>query len=217
MKAIVIYEPGGPEKLLFQEVPTPKVKPGWSLVQVKGFGINHSEIFTRKGLSPSVTFPRILGIECVGVIAGTTDPKRLPVGQKVISIMGEMGRAFDGGSFHGFSSCCFRCGLVTRVPSAVLDSFTAFRPVKNCKTGLAFFCEMEYNNSIDKRFVLGRMARGVALILFEPKHRKGAILHCHNVSAFPNSCFRTSNIPLRKKLLTDSSQVWYNSIRNGTG
>ena len=97
MKAIVIYEPGGPEKLLFQEVPTPKVSPGWSLVQVKGFGINHSEIFTRKGLSPTVTCPRILGIECVGVIAGTTDPKRLPVGQKVISIMGEMGRAFDGG------------------------------------------------------------------------------------------------------------------------
>ena len=85
MKAIVIYEPGGPEKLLFQEVPTPKVRPGWSLVQVKGFGINHSEIFTRKGLS------------CVGLIAETTDPKRLPVGMKVISIMGEMGRAFDGG------------------------------------------------------------------------------------------------------------------------
>ena len=97
MKAIVIYEPGGAEKLIYQDVPTPKVKPGWSLVQVKGFGINHSEIFTRKGLSPSVTFPRILGIECVGVIADTTDPERLPVGQKVISIMGEIGRAFDGG------------------------------------------------------------------------------------------------------------------------
>lgn len=97
MKAIVIYEPGGPEKLVYQEVPTPTVKPGWSLVQVKGFGINHSEIFTRNGLSPSVTFPRILGIECVGVIAETTNPQRLPVGQTVLSIMGEMGRAFDGG------------------------------------------------------------------------------------------------------------------------
>lgn len=97
MKAIVIYEPGGPEKLIYQEVPTPVVKEGWSLVQVKGFGINHSEIFTRNGLSPSVTFPRILGIECVGIIAESTDPERLPVGQKVISIMGEMGRAFDGG------------------------------------------------------------------------------------------------------------------------
>lgn len=96
MKAVIIREPGGPEKLIYTDVPTPEVKPGWSLVKVKGFGINHSEIFTRKGLSPTVKFPRILGIECVGIIADTTDPKRLPVGQKVVSIMGEMGRAFDG-------------------------------------------------------------------------------------------------------------------------
>ena len=91
-----MYEPGGPEKLICQDVPTPAVKAGWSLIQVKGFGINHSEIFTRNGLSPTVSFPRILGIECVGIVADTTDPQRLPVGQKVISIMGEMGRAFDG-------------------------------------------------------------------------------------------------------------------------
>ena len=97
MKAIVIHEPGGPEKLCYEEVPTPVIREGWSLVRVRGFGINHSEIFTRKGLSPGVSFPRILGIECVGEIAETTDSVRLPVGQKVISIMGEMGRAFDGG------------------------------------------------------------------------------------------------------------------------
>ena len=97
LKAIVIYEAGGPEKLLYEEVPTPKVKEGWSLVRVQGFGINHSEIFTRKGQSPTVKFPRILGIECAGVIEETTDEKRLPVGTQVISIMGEMGRDFDGG------------------------------------------------------------------------------------------------------------------------
>ncbi|QNQ82731.1 zinc-binding alcohol dehydrogenase family protein [Lactobacillus sp. PV012] len=96
MKAVVIKEAGGPEKLIYQDVPKPDLKPGWSLVKIKGFGINHSEIFTRKGLSPTVKFPRILGIECVGIIAETTDPKRLPVGQKVISLMGEMGRDFDG-------------------------------------------------------------------------------------------------------------------------
>lgn len=96
MKAVVVNEPGGPEKLIYITVPTPTVKPGWSLVKVKGFGVNHSEIFTRQGLSPSVKFPRILGIECVGVIAESTDPARLPVGQRVVSIMGEMGRAFDG-------------------------------------------------------------------------------------------------------------------------
>lgn len=96
MKAVIIKEAGGPEKLIYEDVPTPEVKEGWSLVKVRGFGINHSEIFTRKGLSPSVKFPRILGIECVGIISETTDEEKLPVGQKVISIMGEMGRAFDG-------------------------------------------------------------------------------------------------------------------------
>ena len=72
MKAIVIYEAGGPEKLLLEERPIPELQEGWTLVKVRGFGINHSEIFTREGLSPSVTFPRILGIECVGQVAETT-------------------------------------------------------------------------------------------------------------------------------------------------
>ena len=97
MKAVVIFEPGGPEKLIYTDWPTPETRPGWSLVKVKGLGVNHSEIFTRQGLSPSVRFPRVLGIECVGIVSDTTDPDRLPVGRKVISLMGEMGRAFDGG------------------------------------------------------------------------------------------------------------------------
>lgn len=66
------------------------------MVKIQGFGINHSEIFTRQGLSLSVQFPRVLGIECVGLVEETTRPD-LKIGQQIISIMGEMGRAFDGG------------------------------------------------------------------------------------------------------------------------
>lgn len=95
MNAVVLHEAGGPEKLILEERPIPQVKDGWSLVKIKGFGINHSEIFTRKGLSPSVQFPRILGIECVGEVVETTS-NMFSVGQKVVSIMGEMGRDFDG-------------------------------------------------------------------------------------------------------------------------
>ncbi|MGT2754984.1 zinc-binding dehydrogenase [Streptococcus ovis] len=95
MQAAVIYEAGGPEQLFVENRPIPQVKEGWSLVKVKGFGINHSEIFTRKGLSPSVQFPRILGIECVGEVVETTS-NMFSVGQKVVSIMGEMSRDFDG-------------------------------------------------------------------------------------------------------------------------
>ena len=97
MKAVVVYKPGGPEQLVYTDVPRPALKAGWSLVRVRAFGVNHSEIFTRQGLSPSVSFPRILGIECVGTVEETTDAVRLPAGQHVVSLMGEMGRAFDGG------------------------------------------------------------------------------------------------------------------------
>lgn len=66
------------------------------MVKVKGFGINHSEVYTRLGESPTVKFPRILGIECVGEVAETT-ADNLTVGQTVVSMMGGMGRDFDGG------------------------------------------------------------------------------------------------------------------------
>ena len=95
MKAVKIYQAGGPKQLIYQDVSTPDIKDGWSLVKIKGFGINHSEIFTREGKSPSVQFPHILGIECVGEVAQSSTPA-LAVGQKVVSIMGEMGRAFNG-------------------------------------------------------------------------------------------------------------------------
>ena len=96
MKAVVVSTPGGPEVLEVVERPKPVLKAGWTLVKIQGFGINHSEIFTRKGQSPSVKFPRVLGIECVGFVEETTRPD-LKIGQQIISIMGEMGRAFDGG------------------------------------------------------------------------------------------------------------------------
>lgn len=95
MKAYVINEPGGPEKLVLKDVEILKVKPGWILIKIKAIGLNRSEVMTRLGQSPSVKFPRILGIECVGEIAESLNPK-FQKGQKVAAIMGEMGRQFDG-------------------------------------------------------------------------------------------------------------------------
>jgi NADPH:quinone reductase-like Zn-dependent oxidoreductase len=96
MRAAVCVRAGGPEVLELRELPVPAVRPGWSLVQVKGAGLNRSELRTRQGHSPNVTFPRVLGIECVGIVAASTDPM-LPEGTTVAAVMGEMGREFDGG------------------------------------------------------------------------------------------------------------------------
>jgi NADPH:quinone reductase-like Zn-dependent oxidoreductase len=96
MRAAVCVRAGGPEVLEVRELPVPAVREGWSLVQVKAAGLNRSELRTRQGHSPNVTFPRVLGIECVGIVAASTDP-RVPDGTTVAAVMGEMGREFDGG------------------------------------------------------------------------------------------------------------------------
>ncbi len=96
MKAVVIYEAGGPEVLKIEERPIPQPKKGWVLIKVKAFGINRSELFTRLGESPSVRFPRILGIEAVGVVEEAPGGE-FRKGDVVATAMGEMGRQFDGG------------------------------------------------------------------------------------------------------------------------
>ncbi len=50
---------------------------------------------TRKGLSPNVKFPRVLGIECVGEVENDSSSE-FQNGQKVSAFMGGMGRDFDG-------------------------------------------------------------------------------------------------------------------------
>jgi len=81
------------------EVPRPNPRPGWALVRVEAFGLNRSEYKTLKGYAgDAVTFPRILGIELVGVVEEVdSDAPVVAPGTTVAALMGEMGRAFDGG------------------------------------------------------------------------------------------------------------------------
>lgn len=96
MKAVVIHEAGGPDVLKIESRPIPHAKAGWVLIKVKAFGLNRSELFTRQGHSPNVGFPRILGIEAVGLVEAAPGGE-FQTGDKVATAMGGMGRAFDGG------------------------------------------------------------------------------------------------------------------------
>ncbi|PIL43574.1 NADPH:quinone reductase [Massilia eurypsychrophila] len=95
MKAAVIHAAGGPEALKIEDRPVPVPQRGELLIRVAAFGLNRSELFTRQGHSPNVLFPRILGIEAVGTVAAAPGGEFAP-GQMVATVMGGMGRAFDG-------------------------------------------------------------------------------------------------------------------------
>jgi NADPH:quinone reductase-like Zn-dependent oxidoreductase len=97
MRAVVLDTPGPVENLHLREFPIPEPAPGWVRIRVEAFGLNRSELHTRLGFAgDAVTYPRVLGIEATGTVdldtTGTFD-----TGQQVMTMMGGMGRSFDGG------------------------------------------------------------------------------------------------------------------------
>jgi NADPH2:quinone reductase len=96
MRAIVLEAPGPPEALTMRELPVPVPAAGWVLINVKAFGLNRSELHTRLGLASGVIFPRVLGIEAVGVVVECPGGE-YEVGQQVAAMVGGMGRTVDGG------------------------------------------------------------------------------------------------------------------------
>lgn len=68
MKAVRIHEDGGPEVLRHEDVEDPVAGPGEVLVRFHAAGLNHLDIWVRKGL-PSVPKPRILGADGAGLVA----------------------------------------------------------------------------------------------------------------------------------------------------
>jgi len=84
MKAILIREHGGVDKLELTEVPDPAARPGEAVVRVRAVALNHLDIWLRRGV-PGHTFrlPMIPGSEVAGVIESVDDP-RWKAGDEVI-------------------------------------------------------------------------------------------------------------------------------------
>jgi NADPH:quinone reductase-like Zn-dependent oxidoreductase len=97
MKAVVLNKVTYAKDIVLSEVAIPKVRPGWVLVKIKAFGMNHSEQILRESEIEAnyIRKPVIPGIECTGEIADTSDSS-FTKGQKVIAMMGGMGRSFPG-------------------------------------------------------------------------------------------------------------------------
>ena len=124
------------------EVPVPQVRPGWALVRMRGFGLNHSELELRRSeiRADYIKKPIIPGIEGVGVVADPADTG-FAAGDKVAMLMGGMGRSWDG----SYAEWCLvpatrlfkipevACGLSWDALAAVPETwFTAWGSLFEC-------------------------------------------------------------------------------------
>jgi NADPH:quinone reductase len=96
MRGVVVDGPGPPDVLQVRDIPVPSAAPRQVLIRVKAFGLNRSELHFRQGVAASGSFPRVLGIEATGVVDQAPGGE-FPPGTQVVTMMGGMGRVFDGG------------------------------------------------------------------------------------------------------------------------
>ena len=90
MKAAVLRKFGGPEVLQYEEIDTPKPKPGDILIKILAAGLNRLDHYMRNGtVVPNLPFPHILGVDAVGEVVelgeGVTN---VQIGDRVIPAAG---------------------------------------------------------------------------------------------------------------------------------
>lgn len=117
MKAILLAGRCEAAEMKVSEIPVPKVRPGWVLVKIHAAGLNHSEALLRmfEIENDYIQKPIVPGIECVGEVADPSD-SCLKTGDRVVALMGGMGRSFNG-SYAEYA--LLPCGNVFKVETAL--------------------------------------------------------------------------------------------------
>ncbi|WP_326561746.1 NAD(P)H-quinone oxidoreductase [Micromonospora sp. NBC_01796] len=89
MKAITVPEPGGPEALVWADVPDPELGPGEVLIDVRATAVNRADVLQRQGrYEPPKDGSPYPGLECSGVIGAIApDVTGWRLGQEVCALL----------------------------------------------------------------------------------------------------------------------------------
>jgi NADPH:quinone reductase-like Zn-dependent oxidoreductase len=128
MKALAFKEFGGPDKLAYQEVPDPKIKPNEVLVRVRASALNHLDLFVREGIPALKTpLPFWTGCDIAGEVAevgadvtGVRAGERVAVNPNLTCGRCEFCR-------QGEDSLCVRYGILGEHVQGGLAEYVAVR------------------------------------------------------------------------------------------
>ncbi|HEX2942794.1 MAG TPA: quinone oxidoreductase [Rhodopila sp.] len=163
-KAIRIHANGGPETMVWEDVPTPSPGPGEALIKHEAIGLNFIDVYFRTGLYKAPTMPLIIGQEGAGVV--------LSVGPGVVGLA-EGDRVAYAGPLGGYATeRVIPADRLVKLPANI--SFQTGAAMMLQGMTAQYLLRRTYNVKAGDTIVVHAAAGGVGLIMCQWAKHLGA-------------------------------------------
>lgn len=216
--AIRVHEPGGPEKLMWEEVPLPQPKPGEALVRHKAVGLNYIDVYFRTGLYKAPSMPVTIGMEGAGVVEA--------VGEGVANVAPGDRVAYAGALGAYAEARCAPAERLVKIPEGIAFEQAAAMMLQGMTA--QFLVRRTYKVQASETILVHAAAGGVGLILTQwAKHlgatvigvvstpEKAELIKAHGAD---HALLTGEDIPARVRQITGGAMVpvVYDSVGRDT-
>ncbi|MDP3417559.1 quinone oxidoreductase [Falsiroseomonas sp.] len=168
--AIRIHEYGGPEKMVWEEVPLPSPKPGEALVRHQAVGLNYIDVYFRTGLYKAPALPATIGMEAAGVVEA--------VGEGVTHVAPGDRVAYATAPIGAYAEArTIKADRLVKVPEAIAFEQAAAMMLQGMTAG--FLLTRTYKVQPGQTILIHAAAGGVGLIMTQwAKHLGCTVIAC---------------------------------------
>ena len=156
--AIRVHEYGGPEALVWEEVPLPAPKPGEALVRHRAIGLNYIDVYFRTGLYKAPALPATIGMEASGVVEAVGEGvTHVAPGDRVAYATAPIGAYAEARSI--------KADRLVKLPGAVTDEQAAAMMLQGMTA--CFLLTRTYKVQPGQTILVHAAAGGVGLIMVQ--------------------------------------------------
>ena len=213
--ALRIHDYGGPEKLLWEEVPRPIPREGEALVRHSAVGLNYIDVYFRTGLYKLPSLPGVIGMEAAGVVEA--------VGEGVTEVSPGDRVAYATGPTGAYAEArTIKADRLVRIPDGIDDDTAAAMMLQGLTA--QYLIRRTHRVVAGETILVHAAAGGVGLILCQWAHalgctvigtvgteEKAALAREHGVA---HTVLPGEDLPARVKAITGGAMlgVVYDSV-----
>jgi NADPH2:quinone reductase len=168
--AIRVHEYGGPEAMVWEEVPLPAPRPGEALVRHKAIGLNYIDVYFRTGLYKAPSLPATIGMEGAGVVEA--------VGEGVTNVAPGDRVAYATAPIGAYAEArSLKADRLVKLPDSIADEQAAAMMLQGMTA--CFLLTRTYKVQSGQTILIHAAAGGVGLIMTQwAKHLGATVIAC---------------------------------------